>query len=232
MTTEIYYLVITAISISLIHTVTGPDHYLPFIALSRANNWTVSKTVFWTVVCGIGHIASSVLLGLGGIAIGWSLAEISWLEGIRGGVAGWIMLSIGLGYMAYAITQLYQNKLHKHFDMNDGEMYVYEHKEGQRVLPQQKRRLTPWILFIVFVLGPCEPLIPLLSFPAAKQSLAGIIILVSVFGLFTLITMVALVLLGYYGIGSFKTARLEKYVHVLAAATIVICGGGMVFIGW
>jgi sulfite exporter TauE/SafE len=232
MTTEIYYLVITAISISFIHTVTGPDHYLPFIALSRSNNWTVSKTILWTVVCGIGHITSSVLLGLGGIAIGWSFAEISWFEGIRGGIAGWVMLSIGLGYMAYAIMQLYQNKLHKHFDMNDGEMYVYEHKEGQPVLPQQKRRLTPWILFIVFVLGPCEPLIPLLSFPAAKQSLAGIIILVSVFGLFTLITMVALVLLGYYGIGSFKTARLEKYVHVLAAATIVICGGGMVFIGW
>jgi sulfite exporter TauE/SafE len=232
MTTEIYYLVITVISISFIHTVTGPDHYLPFIALAKANNWTVSKTILWTVVCGIGHIASSILLGLSGIAIGWSFAEISWFEGIRGGIAGWVMLSIGLGYMAYAILQLYQNKLHKHFDMNDGEMYVYEHKEGQPVLPQQKRRLTPWILFIVFVLGPCEPLIPLLSFPAAKQSLAGIIILVSVFGLFTLITMVALVLLGYYGIGSFKTARLEKYVHVLAAATIVICGGGMVFIGW
>ncbi len=232
MTTELYYLIITAVSLSFIHTLTGPDHYLPFIALSKANNWTVSKTVLWTVVCGIGHVGSSIVLGLGGIALGWSLAKFSWLEGIRGGIAGWVMLIVGCGYMIYALIQLRQNKLHKHFDMNDGEMYVYEHKEGQIVLSQDRRRVTPWIMFIVFVLGPCEPLIPLLSFPAAKQSIAGITILVSVFGFFTLLTMVALVLLGYYGISSFKTAKLEKYVHVLAAGTVVICGGGMVFIGW
>jgi len=232
MSTELYYLIITAIGISFIHTLTGPDHYLPFIALSKANNWTVSKTIFWTVLCGIGHVGSSVILGLGGVALGWSLAKISWLEGIRGGIAGWVMLAIGCGYMVYALVKLQKNKLHKHFDMNDGEMYVYEHKEGQIVLPQQKRKVTPWIMFIVFVLGPCEPLIPLLSFPAAKQSVAGITILVSVFGLFTLLTMVTLVLLGYYGIGSFKTAKLEKWVHVLAAGTVVICGAGMVFMGW
>ncbi len=59
-----------------------------------------------------------------------------------------------------------------------------------------------------------------------------IIILVAVFGFFTLVTMVTLVLLGYYGVGNFKTTLLEKYVHVLAAATIVLCGVGMVFIGW
>ncbi|HEX8460665.1 MAG TPA: sulfite exporter TauE/SafE family protein [Segetibacter sp.] len=232
MTTEIYYLTITAISISFIHTLTGPDHYLPFIALSKANNWTVSKTVLWTVICGIGHVGSSVVLGLGGIALGWSLAKITWLEGIRGGIAGWVMLIIGCVYMLYALVQLRRNKLHKHFDVYDDKIYVYEHKDGEVVLPQQRRRVTPWIMFIVFVLGPCEPLIPLLSFPAAKQSVFGITILVAVFGFFTLLTMVTLVLLGYYGVGTFKTEKLEKYVHVLAAATVVICGAGMVFMGW
>jgi sulfite exporter TauE/SafE len=232
MTTEIFYLILTAISISFIHTLTGPDHYLPFIALSKANNWTVSRTILWTVVCGIGHVGSSVVLGLGGIALGWSLSKISWLENIRGGIAGWAMLLIGVAYMLYALVQLRKNKLHKHFDMYGDEMYVYEHKDGEIVLPQQRRKVTPWIMFIVFVLGPCEPLIPLLSFPAAKNSVAGITILVAVFGFFTLVTMVALVLLGYYGIGTLKTAKLEKYVHVLAATTVVVCGAGMVFMGW
>jgi sulfite exporter TauE/SafE len=232
MTNELYYLIITAITVSFIHTLTGPDHYVPFIALSKANNWSVSKTIAWTVICGIGHVGSSVLLGLGGIALGWSLSRISWLEGIRGGIAGWIMLTIGICYLAYSALQLRKNKLHKHFDMNEGEMYVYEHKEGQLVLPQHRRRVTPWIMFIVFVLGPCEPLIPLLSFPGAKQSVVGAAILVAVFGFFTLVTMVTLVLLGYYGIGSFKTNKLEKYIDVLAAGSVVVCGAGMVFMDW
>ena len=233
MTSELYYLIITAVSISFIHTLTGPDHYLPFIALSKANNWTVSKTIFWTVVCGIGHVGSSVILGLGGVAVGWSLSKITTIENIRGGIAGWVMFIIGCLYMIYASFQLRNNKPHKHFDLQDDEIYVYEHKHGEMVLPGERRKVTPWVMFIVFLLGPCEPLIPLLSFPAAKQSLTGIVTLISVFTLFTLLTMVTIVLLGYFGIGWFvKADRLEKYVHVLAASTVLICGTGMVFMEW
>jgi len=232
MTSEFYYLIVAAVSISFIHTLTGPDHYLPFIALSKANNWTVSKTIFWTVVCGIGHVASSVVLGLGGVAIGWSLSKITAVEKVRGGIAGWVMLVIGCLYMIYALVQLRNNKRHKHFDVQGDEMYVYEHKHNEMVLPGERRKVTPWVMFIVFLLGPCEPLIPLLSFPAATHSLTGIVILISLFTLFTLLTMVAIVLLGYHGIGFFKTDRLERYVHVLAAATVVICGTGMVFLEW
>lgn len=232
MTSELYYLIIAAISISFIHTLTGPDHYLPFIALSKANNWTVSKTIFWTVVCGIGHVGSSVVLGLGGVAIGWSLGRINAFESMRGGLAGWLMLAIGGVYLIYAFVQLRNNKRHKHFDVQGDEMYVYEHKHGEIVLPTERKKVTPWVMFIVFLLGPCEPLIPLLSFPAAKHSLTGITILISLFTLFTLLTMVTIVLLGYYGIGFFKTDRLERYVHLLAATTVIICGVGVVFLEW
>lgn len=232
MTPELYYLIMTAVLISFIHTLTGPDLYLPFIALSKANNWTVSKTVFWTVVCGIGHIGSSIVLGLGGVAIGWSLRTITIIEDVRGGIAGWLMLTIGCLYMIYAFIHIRNNKRHKHFDVQGNEMYVYEHKDGEMVLPGERKKVTPWVMFIVFLLGPCEPLIPLLSFPAAQHSVTGIILLISLFTLFTLLTMVALVLLGFYGLGFFKTDRLEKHVHVLAATTLIMCGTGMVVLEW
>jgi hypothetical protein len=230
---EISYLVITAITISLLHTVTGPDHYIPFIALSKAKNWTINRTVFWTLVCGIGHVGSSVVLGLAGIAFGWSLSKITWFENIRGGISGWAMLLLGIGYTTYAFIQLKKNRLHKHFDVyDDGSMYVYEHQHGSAVYPNQKRRVTPWIMFIVFVLGPCEPLIPLLSFPAAQHSVYGITLLISIFTAFTLIAMVTMVLLGYYGISFFQSSKLEKYMNVLAGTTIMICGSGMLVLGW
>jgi hypothetical protein len=230
---EISYLVITAITISLLHTVTGPDHYIPFIALSKAKNWSINRTLFWTIVCGIGHVGSSVVLGFVGIAFGWSISKVKLFENIRGGISGWVMLLLGLAYTSYAFVLLNRKRGHKHFDVyDDGNMYVYEHQHGSVVYPHQKRRVTPWIMFIVFVLGPCEPLIPLLSFPAAQHSGYVITLLVSIFTAFTLIAMVTMVLLGYYGISFFRTSRLEKYMNILAGTTIIVCGAGMVFLGW
>src|SRR5215203_81754 len=103
MQSEMTMLLMTAISISFLHTVTGPDHYLPFIALSKSRGWSFTKTLGWTVICGVGHIVSSLLLGLGGAAIGWSLSRLHWVEAVRGGLAGWVLLSFGLAYSIWGI---------------------------------------------------------------------------------------------------------------------------------
>jgi threonine/homoserine/homoserine lactone efflux protein len=92
--------------------------------------------------------------------------------------------------------------------------------------------LTPWVMFIIFLLGPCEPMIPLLYFPAAKSSWWSMCILIVVYTFFTLLTMLTMVLLGYYGISFLKTDKLEKYMHALGGMTILICGAGMVFMNW
>jgi sulfite exporter TauE/SafE len=230
---ELQILIITAITIACLHTLTGPDHYLPFIALSKARGWSFGRTLMWTVICGCGHVWSSVLLGLGGSAIGWSLSKISGLENIRGGIAGWVMLLFGLIYGVWGLIRAYKNKPHKHFDAyEDGGIYVYEHKHGEAVQPKERYKVTPWVMFIIFLLGPCEPMIPLLYYPAAQHSWQGMLLLILVYTLVTLATMVAMVVLGYYGIAFFKTEKLEKFMYALGGLTIFICGAGMVFMGW
>src|SRR3954451_15152428 len=129
MQTEMEILMIAAISVACLHTVTGPDHYVPFIALSKARGWSFSRTLFWTIVCGCGHVWSSVLLGLGGAAVGWSLSKVTWLENVRGGIAGWALVTFGLIYGVYGLIQVKKGRQHKHFDAyDDGSVYVYEHK--------------------------------------------------------------------------------------------------------
>ena len=54
----------TAATIGFVHTVTGPDHYLPFVVIGRARNWRLKRTLGVTVLCGIGHVLGSVALGL------------------------------------------------------------------------------------------------------------------------------------------------------------------------
>ncbi|MCW3108702.1 MAG: hypothetical protein JWQ09_3208 [Segetibacter sp.] len=233
MQTEIEVLMIAAVSIACLHTITGPDHYIPFIALSKSRGWSFTRTIFWTVVCGCGHVWSSVLLGLGGAAIGWSLSKVSWLENIRGGLAGWALVGFGIAYCIWGLIKAKKGSQHKHFDVyDDGSIYVYEHKHGQAVPPKERHTVTPWVMFLIFVLGPCEPMIPLLYFPAAKNSLAGMMLLIIVYTIFTLAAMLLMVVLGYYGFSFLKTEKLEKYVHALGGMTIFICGAGMVFLGW
>ena len=233
MPTDLQVLLIAAITIACLHTLTGPDHYLPFIALSRSKKWSLARTLFWTSVCGLGHVLSSVILGLGGAAVGWSLSKLKGVEGIRGSIAGWMLLGFGMVYGTWGLLQAQRNQRHKHFDVyDDGSVYVYEHQHGMAVAPKDRHAVTPWVLFLIFVLGPCEPMIPLLYFPAAKSSWWGMGILIFVYALFTLATMITMVLAGYHGTRFFKTDLLEKYMHAIGGFTIFICGLGMVFLNW
>jgi sulfite exporter TauE/SafE len=233
MLNELQVLIITAISIAALHTLAGPDHYLPFIALSRARGWSASKTIGWTLICGSGHVLSSVLLGLGGAALGWSLSTLTVFEGVRGGIAAWSMLCFGLVYGCWGLWFAAKNARHKHFDLEgeDG-LFVYEHRHGSVIAPKERYKVTPWIMFVIFILGPCEPMIPLLYFPGAKNSLIGMAVLIMVYTIVTLLTMLVMVLFGYYGVRFINTGKLEKYVHALGGLTIFTCGFGMIFLDW
>ncbi len=233
MQSELFMLLSTAVAISFLHTVTGPDHYLPFIALGKSRGWTAGKTVAWTIVCGCGHVWSSVLLGFVGAAIGWSLSAMQSLDSVRGGIAGWSLVAFGLAYAIWGIIRARRNSLHKHFEIHeDGSIYVYEHREGYMVSGKDRHRVTPWVMFIIFLLGPCEPMIPLLYFPAVHASWLNMFLLILVYTVFTLLTMVAMVLSGYYGMSLLRTKLLAKYMHTMAGLSVFICGLGMVWLGW
>jgi nickel/cobalt exporter len=67
MEVELNALSITAASIGFFHTLLGPDHYIPFVMIAWARKWSGLKTMIVTFLCGVGHIASSVVLGLIGV---------------------------------------------------------------------------------------------------------------------------------------------------------------------
>jgi hypothetical protein len=92
-------------------------------------------------------------------------------------------------------------------------------------------RITPWVLFTIFVLGPCEPLIPVLMYPAAKESLSGLLWVTGVFGGMTILTMMGIVLLSLRGINLIPLKGLERYTHAMAGGTICLCGVAIQFLG-
>lgn len=222
-----------ALSISALHTFSGPDHYLPFIVLSRSKKWSLKKTVFWTSLCGLAHVLSSVVLGVFGIFLGWTLSKTFDFESIRGGFASWVLFGFGCGYVLYAIYNLNKNKIHKHFDTSgDGEIFVFEHQHGQSVAPNQRYKITPWVMFFIFASGPSEPMIPLIIYPAIDYSLTEVGVLIIVYTLATVLTMVTLVLVGFYGANSINYKGFEKYIEIISGSIILTCGVGMLWFGW
>ncbi len=226
-------LLYSTIGISLLHTISGPDHYLPFIVLSKSGKWTLKKTIFWTILCGLAHVLSSVVVGAIGIAIGYTLNQFDLVESTRGNWASWLLLVFGLTYTLWGIFQLKRNRLHKHFDINENEdIVVYEHRDGEVVLPDEKFKVSPWVMLFIFGLGPSEPLLPIFFYPTAEQSFYQTCIVVIVYTLVTLLAMISMVLLGYFGMQRFQFQGFEKYMSLFSGLVILTCGVGMVFLNW
>lgn len=225
----------TAVTIGFIHTLVGPDHYLPFIVMGEARGWTIRRTMVITFLCGIGHVMSSVVLGFIGILAGVSLSRLEFMESFRGNIAAWLLIAFGLVYMVISLRKMYRNKRHVHRHVHaDGTAHEHEHSHfsgHSHAHLSERKNLTPWILFLIFVLGPCEPLIPLVMYPAAENNMSGVIIVSLLFSVVTITTMMGIVLAFRLGLSHINLRPVERYVNVIAGATILISGLAIQLLG-
>lgn len=229
MTADIAILSMNAMAVAFIHTVIGPDHYLPFIVMSKARGWSVSRTAMITLACGLGHVSSSVVLGMAGYAVGASLRHLEWIESFRGEIAAWALIAFGALYAAWGLWRLMRAAPDGHTHAHLGQLHSFDHihdpKTGAEI------SLTPWILFAIFAFGPCEPLIPLFIYPAATSGWGGALLVAAAFSAVTLASMMALVLAGRWGLEWLPARRFARYNHVLAGGTIALSGVMIQFLG-
>jgi sulfite exporter TauE/SafE len=235
MSEELSILALSAAAIAFFHTLLGPDHYLPFIAMARAQGWSLARTATITALCGAGHILSSVLLGAVGIALGLAASFFEPLDEIRGSLAAWAFMSFGLVYLAWGLRQARKNAPHSHAHPHtDGHVHDHGHAHGGEhvhVHEEGATRLTPWVVFVIFALGPCEPMIPVIMYPAVKGNYLDLIAVTAVFGAVTMTSMLAVVLGASLGLKSIPLRSWDRYSHALAGATLFLCGAAMQFFG-
>ena len=235
MNMEVAVLCWAAATLGFIHPVLGPDHDLPFIVMARARKWSGVKTAWVTLLCGLGHVLSSVFLGLIGIACGVAVLKLEAFEAFRGNLAAWAPIGFGFAYMGWGIQRGVRNRPHTHLHLEGAGDPAHSHRhDGKHVHPYEpieKANITPWILFTIFVLGPCEPLIPLLMYPAAKHSLFGTVLVATVFSVVTICTMLAIVMAAAWGFNFARFGRMERWTHALAGGTICLSGLAIQFLG-
>ena len=230
-----WVLLATAMSIAFFHTLMGPDHYLPFVMISKARRWSMSRTLIVTFFCGVGHVLSSVVIGLAGIAFGIALHKIELIESTRSNIAAYLLIAFGLLYFLWGLRQAYRNKPHTHLHLHaDGQLHEHQHVHTHHhahVHHQEQKSLTPWVLFLIFVFGPCEPLIPILMYPAAQSHWSDLAIVTIGFSLITITTMIAIVFFALKGFDLLPTEKIERYTHALAGFVILACGLAIQFLG-
>ena len=240
MSSDLILLLGTAATLGVAHTLLGPDHYVPFVAMSRALDWSRAKTAAVALLCGVAHVLSSAVLGLLGILLGLMVGRLEALETFRGELAGWFLIAFGLVYFVWGLRRAYRHRPHSHLHVHDdgtvhAHTHVHEESHVHVHAPAKSHssaaRVTPWVLFTIFVFGPCEPLIPLLMYPAAEQSWLGVALVTLVFGAATLATMLLAVLALSTGLARLSFGKLERYTHALAGATVLFCGLAVQFLG-
>jgi hypothetical protein len=225
-------LLAAAFGVGVVHTLLGPDHYLPFIMLARARGWSRTRTVVVTGACGVGHIASSVVLGGLGIAFGLAIGHLESVETGRGPIAAWAMVAFGAAYALWGLRHALRKRKGIETHTHGDEVHIHSH--GGRPHGHDHRvsaNTTFWALFIVFVLGPCEPLIPLFALPASQGRWDTAVLTAVVFGFATLVSMIGAVLAGYEGLKLVALGPLERWSHLVAGCVIAAAGLSVIYLG-
>ncbi|MCA9625967.1 MAG: sulfite exporter TauE/SafE family protein [Myxococcales bacterium] len=228
----------TAATIGLFHTLVGVDHTLPFIVLARSERWSLRKLWWVTGLCGVAHILSSVVIGTIGIGLGVALERLTLIESARGSFAARLLIGLGLAYMVWGLVKGRRAHRHSHLHHHeDGTVHVHDHDHAREHLHPHRDRgrrlkaISVFGLFVVFVLGPCEALIPMLMAPAASGSYGLVAAVIGVFGAATLVTMLVVVTVGWFGMQWRGFNALERHLHALAGFAIAMSGLAIELLG-
>ena len=151
--TTLLALLVTAATLAVVHTAIGVDHSLPFVVIGRARGWTLRRTLGVTGLCGLGHVASSVLIGAIGIPLGLALERLEAFEGLRGSLASWALMAFGLAYAVWGVLKALKGRRQEHVHVHADTVHQHPHDHaGAHAHPHgSTRSVSTWWLFVVFV---------------------------------------------------------------------------------
>lgn len=208
-------LAFAAVTLGSLHTL-APDHWVPFAALARAQNWSAKKTARITALCGFGHVTVSVAFGM--LALLFGLEMLRAVGTRMESVAGILLMGFGLVYGAYGLRRAAGRHFHGHHH------HHYDHVH-------EPKSMTTWALFLLFSADPCVAVIPVM-FAAAPLGAARTTLVVCAYEVATIATMVMLVLPASAAARRVTGNWVVKYGDAVAGAIIVCVGALVTALGW
>ena len=187
--------------ISLLHALI-PNHWLPVLAIGKKEGWTLGETSRITLISGLSHVISTVIIGLLLGLIGEELAEH--LDDFTHVIAPSILILLGL----YFIRQHYK---HHHF-----------HVEKKNLEKKTKSSIITALVIAMF-LSPCMEIEAYFLLAGTKgwYMMALIAIMYSVI---TIAGMLIWVRIVYKGLLKLNWHKWEHNAGIITGLTLVITG--------
>ena len=201
-----WQLFLGSLLLGLIHPL-FPNHWLPLIAISKAEKWTNKETIAATLVTGFSHTISTIIIGIIVGFVGIKLSEsYSYITRIA---APSILLLLGVIYL---FMDFRSHHKHQHFDINNDTL-------------KNKKSKTAIILTLCIGMffSPCIE-IEAYYFQAATQGWIGIFLVSVIYLIMTLTIMVTLVYLGLKGINKFNLHLLDHHEKAITGVVLIVLG--------
>ncbi|MGG6239307.1 hypothetical protein [Leptolyngbya sp. KIOST-1] len=95
-------IVLGTLALSLIHPLI-PSHWLPFVALGKAEGWSRQETLWITALTGSAHTVSTLLIGVAVGLLGYQFAD--YYDIVTHLVAPAVLIGLGLVYLSKPLRQ-------------------------------------------------------------------------------------------------------------------------------
>jgi hypothetical protein len=214
-------LLLSSCSTAITHALI-PDHWLPFVLLSRAQRWSDRRTAVLTGLAGLLHVLMSIVLGGAAIAAGsGSAKDLAELAGRPVGyLAGLLLLFFGLAYGLW--SYLRESRAHARAAV-PGERPVHVHAHGHLLERWFRGALTGGALVVIIGMSPCALLAPIL-FAAWSEGTGAVLAAALGFTLCTIGTMIGTTLFAVHGMRRLDFPFLTRYGDLISGFMLAAIG--------
>jgi len=210
---------VTTVLTAVVHTLI-PDHWLPFVLVSRAERWSIRHTVLLTVISATLHVTLSIALGLTLVMAGRGAERAVLGLGERlESLTGWMLVVFGLAYMAWFLVRgghVHSFGIHPHHSPEDPE----PEPELRKV---RLKDLSGYALTFIVGFNPCILVIPCV-YGAAQMSTLTLLAVAVAFAVSTIGSMVVVTLLGLKGTARLTSPFLTRYGEAFSGGLIAAVG--------
>ena len=193
-----------SILLSLVHAAI-PNHWLPVVAIGKAERWTLRETLLVSGISGIAHTLSTVIIGITIGFIGHRLNESYTF--ISEKVAPALLILLGTIYLI--IDRL------------------SHHKHTHGIQAGKNKSRSKWAIIsslaLAMFLSPCLE-VEAYYFQAGTAGWKGIFMVSAVYIIVTVSGMMLLVYLGNKGVSAIRSHFLDHHEKLLSGIVLVVLG--------
>lgn len=225
---------LTGFTVAFFHAAI-PTHWLPFVLVARARQWSRTKTMGVTLFAGIGHVMLTSLLGLG---IAWFSFQ---LDARLGAAFPWVIGGLLIAIGAFYFWRQLSGRGVQHHHLLGGHHRATEqcgHEHGHshwdaelNESPLASRKSGDWAaisgLFVMLTLSPCEGFLPVYV-SGVQFGWRGFFVLSAILAVGALLGMLLFTWLTLVGLERLEVKQFERYESALLG--VLFCALGVLII--